>query len=367
MQPWRIVHTEASEGLGGQELRVLAELQWMRAQGHAVWLSAPPHAKIFERAAAAGIPVEPLDTRRWKLPSEVFRFASWLRANRIDVLNTHSSRDAWIGGLAGRFARTPLVIRSRHIEVAYPHRWQSALINDAWADAVVTTSERISQGLIRDLQLDPARVQCIPTGIDLQKFNPEVTSALRAELGIALDVPLVGMVSVIRSWKGHPILFTAAQKVLEKIPNAQFLIVGDGPCMQWYPDQVRELGLADKIRFLGHREDVPNVLAALDVVVLPSTAHEGIPQILLQAQASGKAIAASRVGGIPEIIEDQKTGLLVPPKDPDALAEALMRLLGDKALRDRLGHAAALYAREHHSCDRMGEKLEVLYRAYLVD
>src|SRR5204862_1422704 len=125
----------------------------------------------------------------------------------------------------------------------------------------------------------------------------------------------VGMISVLRSWKGHDYFLEAAARILKKRQDVRFVVAGDGPRRETIRNQIAALGQQEKILTLGHREDVPNILASLAVLVLPSTAHEGVPQILLQAQAMGKAIVATTVGGIPEVVTDGETGLLVPPKD----------------------------------------------------
>jgi glycosyltransferase involved in cell wall biosynthesis len=362
MRPWRILHTESSLGWGGQEVRVLAELEWMRAHGHWVALAAPPASAIALRAREAGIFLYPLRTHKALLPLEVARMAAWLIWNRVDVVNTHSSNDGWLAGPAARLAVRPLLIRSRHIEVDYPNRFWSRVAFRFLPHHVITTSRRIADRLVAELGISPARATCIATGVDLVRFNPKVEGTLRRELGVAPNVALVGMISVLRSWKGHAtFLDTAARLLGEAKRPVHFIIAGDGPAREEWTAKIAREPWKGNVTLLGHRTDVPNLLASLDVLVLPSYAHEGIPQIILQAQAMSCAVVATIVGGIPEVVEDGVTGLLVPPRDAEALAEKISSLLEDPGLNTRLGQAARANVEKHYSLDAMGERLLKLY------
>jgi glycosyltransferase involved in cell wall biosynthesis len=359
---WRILHTESSLGWGGQEVRVLAELEWMRAHGHWVALGADPRGVIARHARAAGIRFYPLRTHKALLPLEIPRLTAWLWWNRIDVVNTHSSNDGWLAGLAARKALRPMLLRSRHIEVDYPNRFFSRLAYRTLPHQVITTSRRIADRLVTELEVPPSRVTCVATGVDLDRFRPDAPETLRQELGLGPEVSLVGMISVLRSWKGHATFLEAAAKVLAAgAGRVHFVIAGDGPGREELEQKTAQAPWRGNVTLLGHRDDVPQVLASLDVLVLPSYAHEGIPQIVLQAQAMGRAVVATTIGGIPEVIEDGVTGVLIPPRDPVALEEKMALLLNDPGLRQRLGHAARAEIEKEHSLDAMGEKLLRLY------
>ena len=348
-------------GWGGQETRVLLELEWMRAHGQWVALAAHPESAVAKRAQAAGITFFPLRTHKALLPFEVIRLAGWLIANRIDLVNTHSSNDGWLAGLASRLAFKTL-IRSRHIEVDYPNKFWSSIAFRFLPRFVITTSQVIANRLVEELGVSPQRVACISTGVDLAKFDPALEGNLREELGISPDVALVGMISVLRSWKGHATFLEAATHLLQSSQRQiRFVIAGDGPGRQELTDKIAQQPWKDHVTLLGHRADVPNILASLDILVLPSYAHEGIPQIILQAQAMSRAVVATTVGGIPEVVEDGVTGLLVPPRNAEALAEKIATLLGDPELRSRLGQTARTNIENNHSVDAMGQRLLALY------
>ena len=362
MRPWRILHSESSLGWGGQEVRVLAELEWMRAQGHWAALAAPPESAIAKRAREAGVVFYPLYTHKALLPLEVARLAVWLIRNRVELVNTHSSNDGWLAGLAARMAVRPILIRSRHIEVDYPNRFWSGVAFRVLPHRVITTSQRIADRLVSELGISPARVTCIATGVDLARFDPQVEGTLHRELGVDPETALVGMISVLRSWKGHATFLEAAARLLtEGKRRVHFVIAGDGPGRADLEAKIAQEPWKGKVTLLGHRADVPNVLASLDVLVLPSYAHEGIPQIILQAQAMACAVVATAIGGIPEVVEDGVTGLLVAPRDAEALAENIGALLDDPALSARMGQNSRRKIAESHSLDAMGERLLELY------
>ena len=342
-------------------MRVFAELEWMRVHGHWVALAAHPESAIARRAREAGLTVYPLGTHKALLPVEAARLAAWLARNRVEVVNTHSSNDGWLAGLAARLAGR-ILIRSRHIEVDYPNRFWSGLAFRSLPHYVITTSQRIADRLVAELGVPAARVTCVATGVDLTRFHPGVKGSLRDELGLAPEVAMVGMISVLRSWKGHATFLEAAALLLLSLGQpVHFVIAGDGPGREELAGRIAGGPWKDRVTLLGHRADVPNVLASLEVLVLPSYAHEGIPQIVLQAQAMGRAVVATRVGGIPEVVEDGTTGLLVPPREAEALAGKVAGLLGDAGLRERLGARARERVERDYSLDAMGERLVGLY------
>ena len=357
-QKWRIVHTEASAGWSGQEHRVLAELVGFQKRGCQVWLAAPPHSVIFDRAQKAGIQVVPVDFAKPRLPLNILKFAFWLRKNRIQVLNPHSSRDGWLFGVAGRLARVPLIIRTRHIDVDYPNPSVSRHAFTTVADHVLTTSDKIAAHFQSVFQLPKDRVTTLPTGIDLERFQPEGEKAsfsFPAQRG----VPVIGMVSVLRSWKGHSTFLQAAQLLKKTGFHAHYVIVGEGPGLSTIWDEIHARHLQELVTLEGHREDVPAVLRALNLLVIPSTDHEGIPQIGLQALATKTPVVGSDVGGIPEIIRPGETGRIFPAGDAAALAGAIRETIEqpDPKLVER-GFANV---QAKHSLDSMLNQLDALY------
>ena len=362
---WRIVHSEASCGWGGQEHRVLAELRGFQRRGCWVALLAPPHSEIFKRGEAGGIVVHPLDTRKSRYLPNAFRIRGWLRRNRVQVVNTHSSRDGYLVGAAARLARVPLQIRSRHIDVSYRNPWISRLAFSSFADHVMTTSGKITAHLQDTFHLPDDRISTVSTGVDTDRFSPDGTAAdLSVAVGVD-DAPLVGMVSVLRSWKGHLDFLKAARMLKDRGVSARYMIVGEGPQRANIERVISELGLQENVTMLGHREDIPCILRTLDVVVIPSTGHEGIPQIGLQALASGTAVVGSDAGGIPEIIRDRQTGRIFHATDVEALAATVEATLTDSDATREYVAAGRDLVLAGHNIEHMLDRIEEIYRRHL--
>ncbi len=362
---WRIVHSEASLGWGGQEHRVYAELMGFKQRGHPVWLMAPAHANIFARCNQAGIGTMAIRPGKLRFPFEAMRLASWLKREKIDILNTHSSADGWLVGVAGRMAKVPLLIRSRHIDVSYPNRWLSRHAFTTLADHVLTTSQKITAHFQENFQLANEHITTLPTGIDVQKFHPEGPKSEAITKHNPQNLPAVAMISVLRSWKGHDTFLEAISRLQKEGLAARYFIVGDGPQKDALNGKIANAGLSDVIHLCGHREDVADILRAIDVLVIASTKHEGVPQIGLQALASKTAVVGSDVGGTPEIIRQGVTGRNFPGGDAEALAKAIKETLQQKEVTRQYLEAGRKKAEQEHSLDVMLDTLEGIYRRYL--
>ncbi len=359
---WRILHSEASEGWGGQEHRVMAELRGFQQRGHEVWLIAHPKSKILPRAQDFGMGVLPCDFDRRRLPIEAVRLAWWLRKNKIDVVNTHSSRDGWLLGVAARLARTPLLIRSRHIDVSYPNPSISKHAFTTFADHVLTTSDKIRTHFQSIFPLSGEDITTLPTGIDVDLYHPHGN---KAALPVQPGTPVVGMVSVLRSWKGHDTFFDAVRILRDQKRLIQFVVVGGGADVKKFEEKAIAHGVGASVAFTGHREDVADVLRALDVVCIPSTKHEGVPQIGLQALACRTAVVGSACGGIPEIIREGETGRIFTIGDAEALARRITETLDERVETDRLCRNGRAMVESQYSLEVMLDKLEAIYRRYL--
>lgn len=362
---WRILHSEASKGWGGQEHRILTELAGFQQRGCPVWLLAHPQSQIMKRARGTGIGIHECVYNRWLLPFGAVRLALWLRRQRIQIVNTHSSRDGWLLGLAARMARTPLLIRSRHIDVSYPNAWISRHAFTTFADHVLTTSTKITAHFQEMFHLPADRITTLPTGIDVEKF---CLQGPKAELPVQRGPgapPVIGMVSVLRRWKGHEPFFDALRMLRESGREFQCIVVGGGAPQEIFFKRAETRGVGDIVRFTGHRDDVPEVLRALDVLCIPSYKHEGVPQIGLQALACGTAVVGTDCGGIPEIIQDGRTGRIVPANDAPALAARIAEALDQPAETQRMIQAGRALVEQQHSIDYMLDRVEEVYRRYL--
>lgn len=362
---WRIAHSEASLGWGGQEHRILAEMNGFRSRGSEVWLIAPPNSQLYQRAERAGVPVlaQRFDRRQW-LPFHVLRLAWWLKRRRIEIVNPHSSRDGWMLTLAARVARVPLIIRSRHFDVPIPNKSLSSLMYKEWSHHIITTSPKITDVLVRTFNLSSDEVTTIPTGVDLQRFQPAGPRAALPLPALPAGTPIVGMVTVIRHAKGTQILAEAAGLLREQGLRIHCVIVGEGPWRTHLEAAILKLGVQDLFTLTGHREDVPDIMRAFDIVAIPSF-HEAIPQSGLQALATGVPVVASNIGGIPSIIKDGETGRLVPMQDAAALANAIRETLEQREKTQAMCAAGRQFMEREHSLDNMLDRVEAIYRQHL--
>jgi glycosyltransferase involved in cell wall biosynthesis len=352
-------------GWGGQEHRVLAELKGFQQRGAWVALLAPENSKISQRAREIGIKIRTLDTRKSRYPFTALRLKRWLRANNVQVVNTHSSRDGYLVGAAARLARVPLLIRSRHIDVDYPQPWLSRLAFTTFADRVLTTSEKISGHLRSTFCLHDDHVSTVPTGIDLARFALDGPKADLFEKGNPDQHPVVGMVSVLRSWKGHSVFLEAAKLLKAQGIKARYVIVGEGPVRESILQKISECNLSVETSLTGYREDIPEVLRALDVLAIPSTGHEGIPQIGLQALACETPVVGSDAGGIPEIIQPGETGRIVKTSDARQLADAIEAALTKPEATRRMAKNGRRLVEQHHGLEHMLDRLMEIYRRRL--
>lgn len=355
----RIVHTEASCGWGGQEIRVLNEATGMLARGHSVSLLCPAPARILVEARARGVPAVALPIGKQRVAG-VLALRRWLKDHPADVINTHSSTDTWLVALATRFLRhRPPIVRTRHISAPIPGNWPTRWLYRSATRHVVTTGEALRQQVIDQLALEPARVTSVPTGV-ASRFVPGNRAASRATLGLPAEVFVVSIIATLRSWKGHRFLLEAFAGLDD--PQARLLIVGDGPQRAALEAQVLALGLAPRVMMPGNQHDVLPWLHATDVFALPSYANEGVPQAILQAMACGLPVISTPIGAIGEAVVAEETGLLVAPQDASALLGAIRRLRDDPVLRERMGQAGRLRATERFSEATMLDRMESIFR-----
>lgn len=355
-----IVHTEASLGWGGQEIRILTEAAGMMARGHQITLLCPPQAKIFGEAQARNIPVTALPIGRKNLRG-MLAMRRWLKQHPADVINTHSSTDSWLVALASLGLRhAPPLVRTRHISAPIPNNVTTRWLYRNATRHIATTGELLRQQLIDSNGYSPEQITSVPTGIDTGHFVPGDQAAARNALGLPLDAPIIGIVATLRSWKGHTYLLDAFAGL--KDPATRLLIIGDGPQRDALHKKIAELGLEGRVVMPGNQRDVLPWLQAMDVFALPSYANEGVPQAILQAMLCGLAIVSTPIGSILEAVQHEQTGLIVEPRQAEPLRLALERLLADRALRHELGQAALLRARAKFGMDAMLDKMEIIFR-----
>lgn len=338
-------------------------------RGHDVTLAcrAGTDARVVSRAREQGVErVVSLALRSGLAPGADARdlrcLLAWLPG--IDVVHVHRAKEHWLAALANRLSRTPRpLVRTRHIARAVrPHRANRWLYRRATA-LVVTVTEAIRRQYLAAELLPAERVVALPGGVDAAALGPQAADpALRAWLGAGPTEVVVGMVGGLRAMKGHGVVVEAAARLAARGVRPRVVFIGRGPLEAPLRAAIHHAGLDGQVAVTGFAEDLPRVLAALDVALYVPLESDGMSRVLFEYLAAGRPVIAARVGVVPEILADGQHALLVHAGDADDLARALERLLADAPLRRRLGEAGRRLVLERYSGEQLAAALEERYR-----
>jgi len=354
--------------------RAVVELE--RA-GHDVTLvcKKSSQARVIRRAKEAGIGrLETLHLSSGVSPVtdvlDLSRLVLWLRETQ--VFHVHRGKEHWLAALANRVSNPRrAIVRTRHIvQPVRPHALNRWLYGSA-TDLVITVTDAIRGQLVASGLVPEDRVVALPGGVDLDRYGPDVAPAhgldARALLKISPDVPLIGLVGGFRVMKGHETVVAATARLAATGLPFHLVFIGQGPFTERVRGLVQAAGLADRVSLMGFVDDLPAMMAALDVALYAALESDGMSRVLWEYLASAVPVVATRVGVVPEVLEDDVTALLVPAGEPVPLAAAIERLLRDAPLRRRLGAAGAHLVRERFSGARLAERLTALYLSLAVD
>lgn len=356
----RVVHLGTETGWRGGERQQVWLATGLRERGHYCLMICNGKGEMARRAPELNLETRPVPVRGEIGLRSVTRTAATLREFEPHVVHLHDAHAVLIGSLAAKLAGSPAVVASRRVDFRINSRWKYT-----WAiDRIIAISAAVRDVLI-DCGVPAGNVSVVPSGIDLSRFEglPPRAEARRA-LGIADDQLALGMVAALTDHKGHRFLLEAWPQVIAAEPRARLLLAGAGELEEELERSVADLGIGDSVRFLGFHSDVAGLLAALDLFVL-SSHLEGLCTSLMDAMAAGLAVVATTAGGIPEVVDDGHTGVLVPPRDPEALAGAVLEVLGDPDRRRRMGEAGRETARARFGCEKMVEGTLEVYRQVL--
>ena len=359
----KILHVEGGRNLYGGALQALYLMEGLADRGHRNALVCPAGSDLA-RAAAVCAQVYPLamggDLDLRLIP----RLRRCLRRCRPDLVHLHGRIGADVmGGIACRLEDVP-VVHSRRVDNPEP-RWMVAL-KYRLHDRVIAISEGIGRVLLSE-RLPAAKLRLVRSAVDLQRFDrPCDRERLTSGLGIPAQARPIGIVAQLISRKGHRFLIAALPPLVKAFPHLRLLVFGKGPLEQDLRRRVASAGLEDHVRFAGFREDLPDLLPCLELLVHPAT-REGLGVSLLQAASAGVPIVASNVGGIPEVVRHGCNGLLVPPKDPRALGAAVAMLLRNKGRAQPLEDAGKALMHSEFSIDAMVEGNLAVYRELLAE
>lgn len=371
-EPLSILQSCFSRSWGGLEMQALETSCRLIERGHAVLLACTGGSRLASEAARRQVPLLELGVTGYLHPRAVFALRDELRIRSVGVIHSHHSRDlatlvpAML--LSGR--RRPIVLTksmgSYLSKKDLLHRFTFSHVQ-----RVLAVSRVIARNVVATTPAPPERVVVFPYGVDLSRFHPgsDGGDRVRQEFRIGKDQVLVGFIGRFSPGKGLEELLEAARSVAERNPAVRFLVVGEASHgEEEYAADIRArsraLRLESVVTFAGFRRDVPDVMAAFDVFAFPSHA-EAFGIVLIEAMAAARPVISTNCDGVLDIVRDGETGIMIPPRRADLLAEALIRLAGDPAMRRRFGEEGRRVAEREFDLERLLPRLEDLYRAVM--
>lgn len=366
-RPLRVLHLyPKADSFTGAAIQLRELARGLHERGHRVVIATRPSAIWTEKCAAAGILHVPVHMAHALDLGSAWQLARLIGSERIEVVHCHKGRARTLALLAGLLVRIPVLILNRG--VSFPlDRWNRLGYATRRVTAVVAVCESIKRGLVA-AGVPADKIEVIYSGTDLGRFHPAVDgSAVRQSLGLSAEHALVTQVG-IRSWRGNQDVLDAMVRVRREAPHARLLFVGaPPPRIPILQEKARSRGLEGHVFVCGHREDIPQILAGSDLVVDASYAGLGLTGSVREALAVETPVVATNLEGMPELVVEGETGLLVPPKNPEALAQAMLRVLENPARAKAMARAGRKRVETHFSLATKIERTEALYRRLLAE
>jgi glycosyltransferase involved in cell wall biosynthesis len=350
-RPLRIAQITTERGFSGGEVQLLLLVEGLRRHGHRIVVICPPHSRTAQEAAQRNIDHVAISMRNGIDLVAVLRLVLALRSFDADLVHLHSGRANWLGGLAARSAGKPAV-STRRMDRRVKRNWRTQLIYGRLVQRVVSISPAVTQCLTEG-GVPLERIRLVYEAVDPDRLRPAAgRDDTRVALGALSDERVLLTLAALIQRKGVDVLLDALALLSREGLRPWLWVAGDGPERQALAARAARLGIADRVRFLGERRDTGDLLAASDIFVLPSR-REGLGVSALEAMAAGRAVVCSAVGGLQYSVVEGRTGLLFPPGDATALAEALARALREDDLRDRLAGAGPARIAEGFLAEQM--------------
>ena len=356
-----LFHIDAGREWRGGQRQSLLLVKELKRRGYPIFFAVQPGSPLYDKASEVAVPTLPLRIRNEFDLASIFRLAVAMRRKNCLLAHFHDAHSAAVGSAAASLAKVPLRIISRRVDFPLKKNVLSRRKYIRNIDAVVAISEGVKKVLVES-GLHSERIEIIPSGIDFSAFKEAPSSNyLRRQFSFAADDYLVGIVAHLADHKGHKYLIRATKILKDQTAKVKIIIVGEGPLKMELTKEVRDSKVEDIVFFLGFREDVPRILYSLDLFVL-SSYLEGLGSSVLDAMACRLPVVATRTGGIPEAVIHGKTGLLVPPRNPQALARAILKLYNDRELASCLGEKGYEMVHQKFSAESMADKMISLYQ-----
>lgn len=367
----RILHICETSGTGGAETVLLNIVNRLGADKYLSTVVLFRDGWLRRKLAENDVTTVILNSSRSYNLSLLYRIWRTIRKLGIHLVHSQLPDANAYSCLAGFAARVPIVTTYHGKLAVSPHGISSdsfklSLVK-RFSTKTVTVSKYLKNDLTSKAGFPSSKVQVIYNGVDWERFDRSIDrAAKRRELGFGPHEKLVGMVANLRETKGYEYFVRAAKIISEKIPKSRFLIVGDGPATlkEMIKEEIKALGLTDWVTLLGFREDIPEILGILDLFILSSTS-EGLSIATIEAMGAGLPVVVTACGGPQEIVENGKTGFLVPPRDAESLAEKALLSLSNRELADSMGRKAQIHARASFGIESMIRKYETVYRECL--
>jgi len=326
-----------------------------------------PNVEVSEEAKKEGLRTAIFPCRNRFDLQTIFQIRKFLRESKVNLIHCHGYKANFYGLFASR-GKIPAVTTHHNWLRWHWRLGLYCLLDSLWIryfDRVITVSEKNIEELLR-YRIPKAKIRVIDNGIDMDRFNREIQAgAIKKELGLLENSKVVGTIGRLGDEKGQIYLLQAARGVVEKEKSVRFLIVGDGPLREYLKEETAKLGIADSVTFTGYRQDIPELLSAMDLFILPSI-KEALPMVLLEALAARKAVIATRVGAIPKVVNNEN-GIMVDPGDAAGLQDAILSLLANEEKRREYASAGYDTVKTHFSLERMRSEYIDLYHELLRD
>jgi glycosyltransferase involved in cell wall biosynthesis len=371
---FKILHTTCHTQWGGLEKRIFNEAAWMRDQGHQVIIVAPRDTPLFRQSKQSRFRTYGVDFKKTQMMSD-YRFLRHLFTNeQPDIVNTHGNEDSRIALLAAYRTGIGCRILSRHISSHVRNSWYNRLIYKKYADYIFTTADYTTRHIKEVFNFTGSKVFSVPSGIIpppvLVPRDPSRRQLIQ-ELRLDPETRFIGFVGRVSKTKGVETLLKAFSMIAQDIPRHHLVLVGESSAayFKFLKEMAQTMGLAERIHFTGHKKEVWSCYRALDCKILASmdkggSPFEGIPQALLEAMYCACPVIGAISGGIPDIIEHNRTGLLFPQNDVVALSQLIIQTIRDTEAAGQRAQTAREMVEKHHTIDSMGRKILNIYQLH---
>lgn len=359
-----VLHIYSSWTAGGAEKLMLSLASGLEKRGIKNFIAAPPKSYLTDQARKLGLFSCPVIIKGSFDSFGLFGLWRIIKKNNIGILHAHQGKVFWPCVFMKWLKPELKVVFHRHAQL--PHKFYSRT-HYCWADRVIAISKIIAKELAEREKVPSGKIRVVYNGTDFERFNANVSGKeVREKYQLGKD-PVIGTVAAMNKpkGKGQEYLIEAAQIVRQRFPQSKYLIVGDGLIKENLKNLSKKLGVSDKVIFTGYQEDVEKYIAAMDIFCFLSWDTEGFGQVMVEAQAMGKPVIGTDIGGIPETFQDGECGFLIPAKNSELLAGILVMLLEEESKRINMGRAAEKFVKEKFSLDSMVQNVLNVYEEML--